>query len=107
MTPDEVVKKLDDFKQAPAHFALLVGNEWTDWKAEIIPALSSAISIIQDYQKLREKINVEKIAIALYQADYVPCKWKDSASSDDKWLYRNTGKAIVTYLQQPTEHIGR
>lgn len=53
-------------------------------KAEIIKDL-------QDYQKLREKISVEKIAEIMRKIEYRDASFEYLAQS------------IVTYLQQPTE----
>jgi hypothetical protein len=53
-------------------------------------ALQTAITHLQDYQKLREKIDMNKIADIIFECG--------SAYPCDK------AKAIVIYLQQPTEH---
>ena len=75
MTPDEVVKVLE------THY-IVHDKEYND-------ALKLAISFLQDYQKLREKIDSR----GFY--DFV---W-DRCEADD-----NRAEAILTYLQQPTEH---
>jgi hypothetical protein len=76
MTPDEVVKELKE-----------ISEEWSyPAGAEFYPkkeALQSAITFLQDYQKLRERVSVEKIEIAMELED-----------TDDK-----RAQAIVTYLR--------
>ena len=57
MTPDEVVKVLEGMLDGKYPISNVVGND----KSEIVKALSSAITFLQDYQKLRERVSVEKI----------------------------------------------
>lgn len=78
MSPDEVVKKLGDMSSESNH------NEFN--------VLASAISLLQDYQKLRERVSVEKIVanVPFYQ-NIMPVERQEIV------------KQIVTYLQQPTE----
>jgi DNA polymerase III delta prime subunit len=83
MTPDEVVKELEILNQ-------LTNIEWYGKERE---AIRSAISLLQDYQKLRERISMENIAKILEGRNLFGGKMKEEAS-----------QAIVTYLQQPTEH---
>ena len=81
MTPDEVVKNLQD----------LLKDDWDlmRWK-EAEQAFRTAISLLQDYQKLRDKIDVGKIQEAMRHCD---CGYSAKVA-----------QAIVTYLLQPTEH---
>jgi hypothetical protein len=58
-------------------------------KAEIITNL-------QDYQKLREKIHYGKFAQILHQV------FTEKVYNEK--LFEAQGKALATYLQQPTEH---
>ena len=61
-------------------------------------------SLIQDYQKLREKLTVEKLIVTIgkklgihKEQDLLKYQiWSDGA--------KDIAQAIVTYLQQPTEH---
>ena len=93
MTPDEVVKVLKDrlsginYDTCP-NMCGLKGNQ----------ALQSAISLIQDYQKLRERVSVEKIDKVINY--FGICQEFGSEPEDTK----NIAQSIVTYLQQPTEH---
>ena len=95
MTPDEVVKVLEEIIKYPKQ----VGDSDT-------PALQFAITLLQDYQKLRERVSVEKIAMEIEKArwnhnvEIVNGKATNTAS-------KNYAQAIVTYLQQPTEPIER
>ncbi len=92
MTPDEVVKELTE------------RLEWNTKHPEIsidreTKAVESAISIIQDYQKLREKIDVNKIGNIIREN-------LGTHKNFETWLIEkdNISQSIVTYLQQPTEH---
>ncbi|MFA5037516.1 MAG: hypothetical protein WC479_10125 [Candidatus Izemoplasmatales bacterium] len=57
MTPDKVVKELEILNQ-------LTNIEWYGKERE---AIRTAITLIQDYQKLREKIHRGKFAQILHQ----------------------------------------
>jgi hypothetical protein len=95
MTPDEVVKVLSNLQSQ-------ISDLVTSTKAEECEqSLSSAISLIQDYQKLRERVSVEKIEKICF--DHISI----GTSEYYKMLPVNLAEAIVTYLQQPTEHITR
>jgi hypothetical protein len=89
MTPDEVVKVLEEDLRRNN----LAIQNW--YKPEYFnknrgQALSSAITQIQDYQKLRGKVDKERIeSILIYMHDMPKEK---------------IAQSIVTYLQQPTEH---
>ena len=85
MTPDEVVKELEILNQ-------LTNIEWYGKERE---AIQTATSLIQDYQKLRERIDVGKIARVLQDCDRT--RGQDA-------LHYQQADAIITYLQQPTEH---
>jgi len=62
-------------------------------------AFRQAVNLLQDYQKLREKIDREKIeSIINDNCRYIVDEGKVM------FIYGNTAQAIVTYLQQPTEH---
>ena len=70
----------------------------------------SAISLIQDYQKLRERVSVEKIDKII--DEIMPCScisaYKDRGLTAPDCANHNykedLSEQIVTYLQQPTEH---
>jgi hypothetical protein len=109
MTPDEVVKILENMlteiacKQAPKIERLETPIYDVDFKLE---SLSSAITIIQDYQKLRERVSgidlpvkeLGKIVMFIRHSMFLP--ENDKLSELNKMIR----EAIVTYLQQPTEH---
>jgi len=59
-------------------------------------------SLLQEYQKLRERVSVEKIASVLYNADK-----NISGVTEPKQEYMIDAQIIVKYLQQPTEPIER
>jgi hypothetical protein len=80
MTPDEVVKELEIHYQTNC----MVGD--------IGVAIKSAISFLQDYQKLRERM--ENIKSEKYNKYFCV-------------IDKNILQAMVTYLQQPTESIAR
>ena len=87
MTPDEVVKVFKEMNRTSKD------EEVDSWYAfsERIKALDSAISIIQDYQKLRERVSVENLEhfIEDYESkNGLFCKLTD----------REHAQAIVTYL---------
>ncbi len=86
MTPDEVVKEL---KRSIEKYC----------SCKTCTIIPSAIAFIQDYQKLRGKIDVEKIANILYNADK-----NISGVTEPKQEYMIDAQIIVKYLQQPTEH---
>jgi hypothetical protein len=96
MTPDEVVKELEILNQ-------LTNIEWYGKERE---AIRSAISLLQDYQKLRERVNsidlpvkeLGKIVMFIRHSMFLP--ENDKLSELNKMIR----EAIVTYLQQPTEH---
>ena len=81
MTPDEVVKVLEEYFDEAN-----VGGQPNKYLIRKQQALSSAISLIQDYQKLRERVSVEKIEQVLYGI----------TDRDNLTPYR--AEAIVTYL---------
>jgi predicted HTH domain antitoxin len=66
-------------------------------------AYSLAISLIQDYQKLRERVSVEKIAEIISTNEYNLLGTKTTRGE----CHNKSAQAIVTYLQQPTEPIAR
>ena len=90
MTSDEVVAVLNN---------LLLQMKMPENKQ----GLTSAISFIQDYQKLREKLTLEKIdtEISIVFADYA------LNGQGSRNLTNDLSQAIITYLQQPTEPIAR
>ena len=81
MIPDEVVKNLQD----------LLKDDWDlmRWK-EAEQAFRTAISLIQDYQKLREKLSVEKIEKI----------YRNQPTRDGYYCGNPTkvAQAIITYL---------
>jgi hypothetical protein len=104
MTPDEVVKVLKEIKEYgldPDCFS----------NADKQQALSTAITLIQDYQKLRERVSVEAISFLIYKhetglgEELAKANWT-AKHFQDKSKINSTplAQAIVTYLQQPTEH---
>lgn len=110
MTLDEVVSKLKECIDDP---------DWL-WEESGRTALNTAITLIQDYQKLRERVSVEGIKKVIRKpfiikrdmqelgyhskgtVDYI--SWREDIG---EWGDENLAQAIVTYLQQPTEHIAR
>ena len=106
MTPDEVVKILENMlteiacKQAPKIERLETPIYDVDFKLQ---ALQSAISILQDYQKLRERVSVEKIDSLIRNYAF---RHECNLGNEGIILEKNIceiAQAIVTYLQQPTE----
>jgi hypothetical protein len=116
MTPDEVVKVLEqeikDWQEACASYentaqeerkeegcAALETLKDIERANEKIIALKSSISLIQDYQKLMERIDVNKIGNIIKEN-------LGTHKNFETWLIEkdNISQAIVTYLQQPTEH---
>ena len=71
----------------------------------------SAISLLQDYQKLREKIDVDELSFLIYKyetglgEELARANWT-AKHFQDKSKINSTplAQSIVTYLQQPTEH---
>ncbi len=130
MTPDEVVivleQEIKDWQEACASYENTAQEERKEEGCatletlkdiqranEKMVALKSAISLIQDYQKLRDKIDVGKIAGELIEAstfthtppNYLnPIKLCFLPSAEIRDI---VAQKIVTYLQQPTEHIAR
>ena len=90
MTPDEVVKELEALYKTGSNF-LEAGEP---------EALKIAISLIQDYQKLRERVSVEKIAYQLFAEEFPQEPWADwtrkPQGAKQEWF--DTAQAIVTYL---------
>jgi hypothetical protein len=85
MTPDEVVDTLKEMQKN-----LFDAQALTPIGTRNLQALTTAITLIKDYQKLRGRISVEEIKKEL----------------DDEHIHiinTNLAKRIVTYLQQPTE----
>jgi hypothetical protein len=114
MTPDEVVKELKEVLIEAERFATDIFN-WSppSFNEERRNVLSSAIALIQDYQKLRERVSVEKLTSLIATTKLgVGHKFSDSSDYDlylkDWRIQEKTIKLlaeqIVTYLQQPTEH---
>ena len=84
MTPDEVVKVLEEYFDEAN-----VGGQPNKYLIRKQQALSSAISLIQDYQKLRKRVSVEKIEKIYYnnQGNY-------ALTQHQKLICQ----AIITYL---------
>jgi hypothetical protein len=107
MTPDEVVKQLN-FPKKKEHSP----NNTTTEKHIIIGynhCVDDCQPLIQDYQKLRERVSVEKIRIVINERlkNFPINEDMDGLSSrgvDYQNLLNRTSQQIVTYLQQPTEH---
>ena len=88
MTPDEVVKVLNE--------RLCIVHTTTDVEYSI--ALSSAITLIQDYQKLRERVSVEKIdSLIRNYAFRHECNLGNEGIILEKSICE-IAQAIVTYL---------
>ena len=107
MTPDEVVGVLKVLQEGWVPF-----TKGAKYPVEH-QALTSAISLIQDYQKLRERVSVEKIAETAYSYHRNQPIWindscfpwiriKKAPRTYKQWV--DLSQAIITYLQQPTEH---
>ena len=98
MTPDEVVKGLQELNIVMEN-VYWKGQKEHPEKSIFISALSSAISLISDYQKLRERVSVEKLVEMLmgYQGG---CELHIATQPG----FNKLSQSIVTYLQQPTEH---
>ena len=93
MTPDEVISNAQKLGLiAIFHSDILSPEEKL--------ALKSAITLLQDYQKLRERIDTHKITCIISGLEFKDGE-KDTIIYDH---YKDTAQAIVTYLQQPTEH---
>ena len=105
MTPDEVeaIKTIEEMREGYHKYG------------KTYKALTSAITQIQDYQKLRERVSVEKISGVIHDTeDKLKIKklgyitFIDNGGNKIVRSFENfIGDAIVTYLQQPTEHIER
>jgi hypothetical protein len=118
MTPDEVVNTIESIKKEIS----LINSYFEDCMEVVlhkndiklppitIEALQSAITQIQDYQKLRERVSVERINKII--DDVMPCScisaYKDRGLTAPDCANHNykedLSEQIVTYLQQPTEH---
>ncbi len=95
MTPDEVVKNTLTNAQELGLIAIFHSDILSP---EEKLALKTAISLLQDYQKLRERIDVKEIRDLLL--DQNPIQEWESLSQHKTRL----AQSIITYLQQPTEH---
>ena len=130
MTPDEVViSKVIEVLEKKIYFIynikLSEGEKIDLLDEELGKVLSTAITLLQDYQKLREKLTVEKITkimieglteftkkpIGTLEGDL--CDWNKPTQFACKPIdiqnrvkerLGDISQAIVTYLQQPTEH---
>ena len=129
MTPDKVVKELEKLTVLgcespnvyPAEYVThdmaldaedrsLEGQLYRPESAEpcgscqncrTVQIANFAISLLQDYQKLRERVSVEKILKII--EDNLECKDDDVIGCHINGK-NASAQAIVTYLQQPTEH---
>ena len=99
MTPDEVVKVLNEMGRTSKE------EEVDSWYVfpERIKAILFAISLIQDYQKLRELI--DKAQVRLEQARILSVK--EPMQLSDRINLNGIIREAITYLQQPTEPIER
>ena len=106
MTPDEVIKILENMlteiacKQAPKIERLETPIYDVDFKLQ---ALQSAITLLQDYQKLRGLI--DKAQVKLEQARILSVK--EPMQLSDRINLNGIIREAQSYLQQPTEHIER
>ena len=114
MTPDEVVKILQLILPKDKEFWVQVIPETSladkpddpnkiSHIFEIKRALRTAITQIQDYQKLREKIDEGKILDILEANTEEQTRGGMDACGCSVTAIGNATKEIVTYLQQPTE----
>jgi hypothetical protein len=99
MTPDEVVKVLEEIFRQKREIEKYDTGIFANKTKQEVEALFSSISLLQDYQKLKEKIHYGKFAQILHQV------FTEKVYNEK--LFEAQGKAIVTYLQQPTEPIVR
>ncbi len=91
MTPDEVVEELKKMLDEPK-FSFLKSQQ----------ALNSALALIQDYQKLRERVSAKKIR-PLFD-EFIVCGENKLSLMLSKDHSDKLADKIITYLQQPTEH---
>ena len=110
MTPDEVVKemqkRLSEAEKQRAEYGY--PNKEVN---KFIEIQKQAISLLQDYQKLRERIDVDELSFLIYKyetglgEELARANWT-AKHFQDKSKINSTPLAeqIVTYLQQPTEH---
>ena len=105
MTPDEVVKVLEEYFDEAN-----VGGQPNKYLIRKQQALTSAITQIQDYQKLRERVSVATLAFQFYCLDFpdtdkqeLLADWQ-GYSERLRMNYAIKAQSIVTYLHQPTEH---
>jgi len=100
MTPDEVVKVLGEIFRQKREIEKYDTGIFANKTKQEVEALSFAISLIQDYQKLRGKVDkLELVKVADKSLGYNGLGTKMTPKEIDKMF-----QAIVTYLQQPTEH---
>jgi hypothetical protein len=94
MTPDEVVKAQEDLDYYLSSFNPDGAN------IRFRAAIHSAISLIQDYQKLKERVSVEKIAYQLFAEEFPQEPWADwtrkPQGAKQEWF--DKAQAIITYL---------
>ena len=97
MTPDEVVRNAIE---TYIDIGIPLTQEELNAVSTMREFCRTAISLLQDYQKWREKITVENIEteISVVFADYA------LNGQGSRNLTNDLSSAIVTYLQQPTEH---
>jgi hypothetical protein len=96
MTPDEVVNTLKEMQKN-----LFDAQALTPIGTRNLQSISSAISLLQDYQKLRERVSVENVMLIIKSDELSDC----FKFEENKYKYRQRlAQAIITYLQQPTEH---
>ena len=106
MTPDEVVKVLEEIFRQKREIEKYDTGIFVNKTKQEVEALSFAISFLQDYQKLRERVSgidlpvkeLGKIVMFIRHSMFLP--ENDKLSELNKMIR----EAIVTYLQQPTEH---
>jgi hypothetical protein len=104
MTPDEVVKVLGEIFRQKREIEKYDTGIFANKTKQEVEALSFAISLIQNYQKLRERVNVEKIdSLIRNYAFRHECNLGNEGIILEKSICE-IAQAIVTYLQQPTEH---
>ncbi len=103
MTPDEVVQGLQEMaSDCATRVAEVIDNQldqdYHDEELKKSNTLDSAISFLQDYQKLMERVSVEKIQkILAWELSLLGKPMNDGSVP-------KIAQSIITYLQQPTEH---
>ena len=111
MTPDEVVSVIEKALKQVAYYNKMTACMHRTHQEDMEDAFTCAITLIQDYQALRERIDVDELSFLIYKhetglgeelarANWTAKHFQDKSKRNSTPL----AQAIVTYLQQPTEH---